>query len=48
MDRYQHLPDRYHAMIEPEDFDSDMFGFAVSVIGTAICAIGAGLWSLFA
>lgn len=29
----------------PEDFDSDMLGFAVSLIGMAICVAGAGLWS---
>ena len=36
-----------YAMI-PDDFDSDMFGFAISVVGMAICAVGAGIWSLFA
>lgn len=31
-----------------EDFDSDMLGFVVSVIGMAVCVIGAGLWSCWA
>ena len=31
-------------MIDPY-FDSDMLGFAVSLIGMAICVAGAGLWS---
>ena len=29
----------------PEDFDSDMLGFVVSVIGMAVCVVGAGIWS---
>ena len=32
----------------PEDFDSDMFGFVVSLIGMAVCVVGAGLWSCWA
>lgn len=35
-------------MIEPEDFDRDMLGFVVSLIGMAVCVIGAGLWSCWA
>ena len=30
----------------PEDFDPDLLGFAVSLIGMAVCVAGAGLWSL--
>ena len=32
----------------PEDFDPDLLGFAVSLIGMMICVIGAGLWSCWA
>ena len=32
----------------PEDFDSDMLGFGVSVVGMIVCVIGAGLWSCWA
>lgn len=31
-----------------DDFDSDMLGFVVSLIGMAVCVIGAGLWSCWA
>ena len=31
--------------MSPEDFDTDMLGFVVSVIGMAVCVVGAGLWS---
>lgn len=34
--------------MSPDDFDPDMFGFVVSLAGMAICAVGAGIWSLFA
>ncbi len=30
--------------IDP-DFDSDMLGFVVSIIGMAVCVVGAALWS---
>lgn len=30
-----------------ENFDHDMFGFVVSLVGMAVCVIGAGLWSAF-
>lgn len=29
----------------PNDFDHEMFSFAVSVVGMAVCVIGASLWS---
>lgn len=28
-----------------QDWDSDMLGFVVSLVGMMICVIGAGLWS---
>ena len=28
-----------------QDWDSDLLGFGISVIGMAICVAGAGLWS---
>lgn len=31
-----------------EDFDVDLFGFAVSVVGLIVCVVGAGLWSCWA
>ena len=31
-----------------EGFDRDMFGFVVSLVGTVVCLLGAGLWSLIA
>ena len=34
--------------MSPEDFDSDMLGFGVSVVGMVICVIGAGIWSCWA
>lgn len=33
--------------IDP-DFDSDMLGFVVSIIGMAVCVVGAALWSCWA
>ena len=32
-------------MIDPDKFDSDMLGFAISLVGMAVCVVGAGLWS---
>ncbi len=29
----------------PDNFDADMLGFVVSLVGMMICVIGAGLWS---
>ena len=34
--------------MSPEDFDPDLLGFAVSLIGMMICVIGAALWSCWA
>ncbi len=31
-----------------DEFDPDMLGFAVSVVGMAVCVLGAGLWSCWA
>lgn len=31
----------------PEDFDRDMFGFAISLAGMAICSLGSCVWNLF-
>lgn len=31
--------------MSPEDFDSDMLGFAVSIVGMIVCVVGAGIWS---
>ena len=28
-----------------QDWDSDLLGFGISLIGMAICVAGAGLWS---
>ena len=30
-----------------EDWDSDLLGFGISVVGMVICVLGAGLWSCF-
>ncbi len=34
-------------IIDPNDFDADMLGVAVSVVGMVICVIGAVIWSCF-
>ena len=31
-----------------QDWDSDLLGFGISLIGMAICVAGAGLWSCWA
>ena len=28
-----------------QDWDSDLLGFGISLVGMAICVAGAGLWS---
>ena len=28
-----------------ENLDANMFGFVVSLIGMAVCVVGAGIWS---
>ena len=27
------------------DFDSDLLGFGISVVGMIVCVLGAGIWS---
>lgn len=31
-----------------DDWDSDLLGFAISVVGMVICMVGAGIWSCWA
>lgn len=31
-----------------DDWDADLLGFAISVIGMVICVAGAGIWSCWA
>ena len=31
-----------------QDWDSDLLGFGISLIGMAVCVAGAGLWSCWA
>ena len=31
-----------------QDWDSDLLGFGISLIGMAVCVVGAGLWSCWA
>lgn len=34
--------------MSPEDFDPDLLGFVVSVVGMIVCVAGAGIWSCWA
>lgn len=34
--------------MSPEDFDTDMLGFVVSLVGMAVCVAGAAVWSCWA